>query len=182
METSRANIEQAYQPHSGLEWHFPCSMRSKWRHRAGKSALQSIRMPLALLNDLHEERRRGRQKINEEKDTEGTTQRHLYSLRGLGRSVFRRNMMKVYKSSRRKTKDSWSFPPISFVSRPLTPPYVPFGIRRFLTLCAIERSSPLGKGSQHGEVYRSPQHGALCLPHWPNILCYCSHRFAPSMA
>ena len=86
------------------------------------------------------------------------------------------------KSSRRKTKDSWSFPPITFVSRPLTPPYVPFGIRRFLTLCAIERNSPLGKGSQHGEVYRSPQHGALCLPHWPNILCYCSHRFAPSMA
>ena len=85
-------------------------------------------------------------------------------------------------SSRRKTKDSWSFPPITFVSRPLTPPYVPFGIRRFLTLCAIERNSPLGKGSQHGEVYRSPQHGALCLPHWPNILCYCSHRFAPSMA
>ena len=50
------NIEQAYRLYSGVEWHLPCSMRSKWRHRAGKSALQSIRMPLALLDGLHEER------------------------------------------------------------------------------------------------------------------------------
>ena len=61
-------------------------------------------------------------------------------------------------------EENESFLP-TFVFRPLTPPYVPFGIRRFLTLCAIERSSPLGKGSQHGEVYRSPQRGALCLQH-----------------
>ena len=52
MGTSRANIEQAYRPHSGVEWHFACSMRSKWRHRAGVSALQPPGTPLALLNDL----------------------------------------------------------------------------------------------------------------------------------
>ena len=40
-----------------------------------------------------------------------------------------------------------SFPP-TLVFRPLTPPYVPFGIRRFLTLCAFEHSSPAGRGSQ----------------------------------
>ena len=51
------------------------------------------------------------------------------------------------KSSRRKTKDFRSFPPISFVFRPLTPPYVPFGIRRFLTFCAFEHSSPADRGS-----------------------------------
>ena len=48
------NIKQAYRPCSSVEWLFPCSMRSKWRHRAGKSALQSPRTPLALLDELHE--------------------------------------------------------------------------------------------------------------------------------
>ena len=48
-------IEQAYRPHSSVEWHFACSMRSKWRHRAGTSALQPPGMPLALLDVLHEE-------------------------------------------------------------------------------------------------------------------------------
>ena len=46
------NIEQAYRPHSGVEWHFACSMRSKWRHRAGISALQPPGTPLAMLDDL----------------------------------------------------------------------------------------------------------------------------------
>ena len=49
-------IEQADRPYSGIEWHFPCSMRSKWRHRAGKSALQPSGTPLALLDELHEGR------------------------------------------------------------------------------------------------------------------------------
>ena len=47
-------IEQAYRPYSGVEWHFPCSMRSKWRHQAGLSALQPPRTPLALLDEFHE--------------------------------------------------------------------------------------------------------------------------------
>ena len=51
---SRANIEQAFRPHSGVEWHFSCSMRSKWRHRAGISASQRPGTPLALLDELHE--------------------------------------------------------------------------------------------------------------------------------
>ena len=54
------NIEQAYRPHSGVEWHFSCSMRSKWRHRAGKSAPQPLRTTLALLDELHEELCQGR--------------------------------------------------------------------------------------------------------------------------
>ena len=49
-------IEQAYRPYSGVEWHFACSMRSKGRHRAGQSAPQPPRTPLALLDELHEER------------------------------------------------------------------------------------------------------------------------------
>ena len=49
-------IEQAYRPYSGVEWHFACSMRSKWRHRAGESAPQPPGKPLALLDELHEER------------------------------------------------------------------------------------------------------------------------------
>ena len=49
-------IEQAYRPYSGVEWHFPCSMRSKGRHRAGVSAPQPPRTPLTLLDELHEER------------------------------------------------------------------------------------------------------------------------------
>ena len=56
------NIEQAYRPHSGVEWHSPCSMRSKWRHQAGLSALQPLRTPLALLDELHEGLLRGRHK------------------------------------------------------------------------------------------------------------------------
>ena len=55
------------------------------------------------------------------------------------------NCAGLEQSSRRKTKDFRSFPPISFVFRPLTPPYVPFGIRRFLTFCAIEHSNPSGR-------------------------------------
>ena len=53
------NIEQAYRPHSGVEWHFTCSMRSKWRHRADKSAPQPLRTTLALLDELHEELSQG---------------------------------------------------------------------------------------------------------------------------
>ena len=49
-------IEQAYRPYSGVEWHFVCSMRSKGRHRAGVWALQPLGTPLALLDELHEER------------------------------------------------------------------------------------------------------------------------------
>ena len=48
------NIEQAHRPYNGLEWHFSCSMRSKWRHRAGISASQRPGTPLALLDELHE--------------------------------------------------------------------------------------------------------------------------------
>ena len=47
-------IEQAYRPYSGVEWHFACSMRSKWRHRAGVSVPQPPGTPLALLDELHE--------------------------------------------------------------------------------------------------------------------------------
>ena len=47
-------IEQANRPYSGVEWHFVCSMRTKWRHRAGESAPQPPRTPLALLDELHE--------------------------------------------------------------------------------------------------------------------------------
>ena len=47
-------IEQANRPYSGVEWHFACSMRTKWRHRAGESAPQPPRTPLALLDELHE--------------------------------------------------------------------------------------------------------------------------------
>ena len=100
MGTSRANIEQAYRPHSGVEWHFACSMRSKWRHRAGTSALQPPGMPLALLDALHEERfaRRTMSKKNEpsrEATEPGRLEIPLIgvvddSLRGLRRSVFRR--------------------------------------------------------------------------------------------
>ena len=54
------NIEQAHRPHSGVEWHFTCSMRSKWRHRAGISALQPHGTPFALLDELHEELSQGR--------------------------------------------------------------------------------------------------------------------------
>ena len=54
------DIEQAHRPHSGAEWHFTCSMRSKWRHRAGKSAPQPLRTTLALLDELHEELSQGR--------------------------------------------------------------------------------------------------------------------------
>ena len=67
-------IEHADWPYSGLEWHFSCSMRSKWRHRAGLSALQPPGTPLALLDELHEERfargmtRRKAQERNAEKD------------------------------------------------------------------------------------------------------------------
>ena len=48
-------IEQAYRPHSSVEWHFACSMRAKGRHRAGTSAIQPPGTPLALLDELHEE-------------------------------------------------------------------------------------------------------------------------------
>ena len=54
-EPSMQNIEQAHRSHSDVEWHFTCSMRSKWRHRAGKSAPQPLRTTLALLDELHEE-------------------------------------------------------------------------------------------------------------------------------
>ena len=47
-------IEQANRPYSGVEWHFVCSMRTKRRHRAGESAPQPPRTPLALLDELHE--------------------------------------------------------------------------------------------------------------------------------
>ena len=53
------NIEQAYRPHSGVEWLFPCSMRTKRRHRAGVSAPQPPGMPIPLLDELHERWRRG---------------------------------------------------------------------------------------------------------------------------
>ena len=70
------NIEQAYRPYSGVEWHFPCSMRSKWRHRAGLSVLQPPGTPLALLDELHEGqrgdgtrlKRRGRHKRDDTED------------------------------------------------------------------------------------------------------------------
>ena len=67
-------IEHADWPYSGVEWHFSCSMRSKWRHRASLSALQPPGTPLALLDELHEERfargmtRRKAQERNAEKD------------------------------------------------------------------------------------------------------------------
>ena len=73
--SSRANIiEHADWPYSGVELHFSCSMRSKWRHRASLSALQPPGTPLALLDELHEERfargmtRRKAQERNAEKD------------------------------------------------------------------------------------------------------------------
>ena len=46
-------IEQENQPYSGVEWHFACLMRTKRRHRAGASAPQPPRTPLALLDELH---------------------------------------------------------------------------------------------------------------------------------
>ena len=49
------NIEQAYRPHSSVEWHFACSMRAKGRHRAGTTATQPPGTPLVLLDELHEE-------------------------------------------------------------------------------------------------------------------------------
>ena len=67
-------IEHADWPYSGVEWHFSCSMRSKWRHRASLSALQPPGTPLALLDELHEElfargmTRRKAQERNAEKD------------------------------------------------------------------------------------------------------------------
>ena len=69
-------IEQAYRPHSSVEWHFACSMRSKGRHRAGVSAPQPPRTPLALLDELHEGqrgdgtrlKRRGRHKRDDTED------------------------------------------------------------------------------------------------------------------
>ena len=83
---------------------------------------------------------------------------HIFWIRGKQKADYRPNPCRqstqnAYKadfvdlrqSSRRKTKVV-SFPP-TFVFRPLTPPYVPFGIRRFLTFCAIEHSSPSGWGS-----------------------------------
>ena len=48
------NIEQEHRPCSGVEWHFPCSMRTKRRYRAGVSAPQPPGMPLPLLDELHE--------------------------------------------------------------------------------------------------------------------------------
>ena len=47
-------IEQAHRLLSSVEWLFPCSMRTKRRHRAGVSALQPPGTPLALLDELHE--------------------------------------------------------------------------------------------------------------------------------
>ena len=46
-------IEQENQPYSGVEWNFACLMRTKRRHRAGASAPQPPRTPLALLDELH---------------------------------------------------------------------------------------------------------------------------------
>ena len=69
-------IEQAYRPHSSVEWHFACSMRSKGRHRAGVSAPQPPRTPLALLDELHEGLLGGRHKTADaEKDIKETTRR-----------------------------------------------------------------------------------------------------------
>ena len=70
------NIEQANRPHSSVEWHFACSMRSKGRHRAGLSAPQPPRTPLALLDELHEGLLGGRHKTADaEKDIKETTRR-----------------------------------------------------------------------------------------------------------
>ena len=90
-------IEHAYWPYSGVEWHFSCSMRSKWRHRASLSALQPPGTPLALLDELHEERfarrtirtrddaeegsrEKRRERQNAEKNTKGKTRRSLLEL------------------------------------------------------------------------------------------------------
>ena len=96
--SSRANIiEHADWPYSGVEWHFSCSMRSKWRHRASLSALQPPGTPLALLDELHEERfarrtirtrddaeegsrEKRRERQNAEKNTKGKTRRSLLEL------------------------------------------------------------------------------------------------------
>ena len=90
-------IEHAYWPYSGVEWHFSCSMRSKWRHRASLSALQPPGTPLALLDELHEERfarrtirtrddaeegsrEKRRERQNAEINTKGKTRRSLLEL------------------------------------------------------------------------------------------------------
>ena len=96
--SSRANIiEHADWPYSGVELHFSCSMRSKWRHRASLSALQPPGTPLALLDELHEERfarrtirtrddaeegsrEKRRERQNAEKNTKGKTRRSLLEL------------------------------------------------------------------------------------------------------
>ena len=89
----------------------------------------------------------------------------------------------VIKSSRRKTKDFRSFPPISFVFRPLTPPYVPFGIRRFLIFSAFEHSSPAGRGNRLCEGYRCWPLAALCrCQRLPNIPCSHYPTYKPSTA
>ena len=90
-------IEHADWPYSGVELHFSCSMRSKWRHRASLSALQPPGTPLALLDELHEERfarrtirtrddaeegsrEKRRERQNAEKNTKGKTRRSLLEL------------------------------------------------------------------------------------------------------
>ena len=47
-------IEQAHRLLSSVEWLFPCSMRTKRRHRAGVSVPQPPGTLLALLDELHE--------------------------------------------------------------------------------------------------------------------------------
>ena len=74
-------IEQANRPHSSVEWHFACSMRSKGRHRAGVSAPQPPRTPLALLDELHEGLLGGRHKTADaEKDIKETARRRLLKI------------------------------------------------------------------------------------------------------
>ena len=85
------------------------------------------------------------------------------------------------KSSRRKTKVV-SFPP-TFVFRPLTPPYVPFGIRRFLILCAFEHSSPSGRGNPLCEgCLLTPLAALYRCQRLPNIPCSHCPTYTPSMA
>ena len=88
--------------------------------------------------------------------------------------------LKCRKSSRRKTKVV-SFPP-TFVFRPLTPPYVPFGIRRFLIFGAFGHSSPLDMGILPCEGWHWMQPISL-LGSWLLTNTLCSHfpTYRPSV-
>ena len=74
-----------------------------------------------------------------------------------------------------------SFPP-TFAFRPLTPPYVPFGIRRFLIFGAFGHSSPLDMGILPCEGWHWMQPISL-LGSWLLTNTLCSHfpTYRPSV-